>query len=147
MYQRALTLVFFALFASSVTASSPDANKALVMQFYNEVILQAGHADLDRYIGDTYIQHNPNLADGKEALRALLQRINPTTDKIAPSGEIVRAVAEGDLVVLHVNHYSWPAKNGGAIVDIFRVQEGMIVEHWDVIQAVPDTSANDNTMF
>ncbi|WP_315980099.1 hypothetical protein [Aliamphritea spongicola] len=50
-------------------------------------------------------------------------------------------------MVLHVKNDSWPGPNGGAVVDIFRVKDNLIVEHWDVIQAIPDTAANDNTMF
>jgi predicted SnoaL-like aldol condensation-catalyzing enzyme len=126
---------------------SLHANKQLVVDFYNNVILQARHNQLDQYVGATYIQHNPSLADGKEALRDLLKRINPESTPKAPSGEIVRVIAEGDLVVLHVKYYHWPTERGGAVMDIFRIDNGKITEHWDVLQAVPETAANENTMF
>ncbi|WP_237059967.1 nuclear transport factor 2 family protein [Microbulbifer sediminum] len=147
MFHKVFPVFFTAIFISLGASASPDANKELVTNFYNEVILRAGHEAIDKYIGDQYIQHNPNLSDGKEALRRFIKSVNPGSAQTEPSGEIVRAIAEGDLVVLHVKHYHWPGKNGGAIVDIFRVADGKIVEHWDVIQAVPEKSANENTMF
>jgi predicted SnoaL-like aldol condensation-catalyzing enzyme len=121
-----------------------SANKALVVDFYRQVLLARNADAIDQFIGDTYIQHNPHLPDGKAALRALIQKLPKPID---PVGEIVRVIAEGDLVVLHVNYHTWPGPQGGAVVDIFRVAEGKIVEHWDVVQAVPAQSANDNTMF
>jgi predicted SnoaL-like aldol condensation-catalyzing enzyme len=122
-------------------------NKKLVVEFYTEVLFH-GRADaIDKYIGDIYVQHNPNVADGKEALRQLIKSFPPREKDTPPSGEIVRVVAEDDLVVLHVKNYSWPSPNGGAIVDIFRVENNKIVEHWDVVQAIPEKSKNNNTMF
>ncbi len=124
-----------------------ESNKKLVVDFYTAVLFH-GRADaIDQYIGDVYIQHNPNVADGKEALRQLIESFPPREKDAPPSGEIVRVVAEDDLVVLHVKNYSWPSPNGGAIVDIFRVENNKIVEHWDVVQAIPESSKNNNTMF
>ncbi len=124
-----------------------DSNKQLVVNFYTDVLLKGNPDAIDEYIGEEYIQHNPNLPDGKEALRQLVQSFPSKDDTAPPSGKIVRVIAEGDLVVLHVNNFNWPSPNGGAIVDIFRVKDNKIVEHWDVIQAIPDTSKNSNTMF
>lgn len=147
MIHKAL-FTMMALLSMTVFASeSTQQNKQLVVNFYNEVILQARHSEIDNYIGEQYIQHNPNLPDGKDPLRNFLQRLNPESTPKSPSGKIIRAVAEGDLVVLHVKYFNWPTERGGAVMDIFRVDEGKIVEHWDVIQAIPETSANDNTMF
>ena len=143
------SIVFVALFANQAYGQEHDLdfNKKLVSGFYTEVLLNGNSKAIDRYIGDEYTQHNPNLADGKEALRGLVESFPPRAENAGPAGEIVRIIAEGDLVVLHVRNYGWPQPNGGAIVDIFRVKDGKIVEHWDVVQAVPETSANENTMF
>lgn len=126
---------------------STEANKKLVVDFYTEILFQQKLDKIDHYIGDIYIQHNPNVADGKQALLDLLRSFPAPEPGNKPFGEIVRVIAEDDLVVLHVKNYSWPGPNGGAVVDIFRVKDNLIVEHWDVIQAIPDTAANDNTMF
>lgn len=142
--RSSIVFVIVVFFSGAAFADTPQDNTELVTRFYSEVLFH-GRADaIDDYIGDTYIQHNPNLPDGKEALRALVKSMG---ERDQPSGEIIRAIAEDDLVVLHVHNFGWPAPNGGAIVDIFRVDNGMIVEHWDVIQAIPESSQNDNTMF
>ncbi|MBB3169663.1 nuclear transport factor 2 family protein [Simiduia aestuariiviva] len=144
-------LALFAFSSAGAIANSKPAsldaalaNKALVVDFYQQVLFERNADAIDQFIGDTYIQHNPNLPDGKAALKALIKAL-PKPDKAV--GKIVRAIAEGDLVVLHVNYYGWPGPQGGAVVDIFRVADHKIVEHWDVVQAVPAQSANDNTMF
>ena len=144
MLRGLLLISAFVLSLPVYAGNSIEDNKKLVVDFYKDVIFHGKSETLDKYIGDKYIQHNPTVADGKEGLRNLLKHI-PRSDE--PSGEIVRVIAEGDLVVLHVKSYHWPAPNGGAIMDIFRVEKGKIVEHWDVIQGIPSSSANDNTMF
>ena len=137
------------LLTSSLSfGSTVDTNKELVVNFYNEVLFQGKHQAIDKYIGDKYIQHNPYVADGKEALRNLIKEMAPDNNSpVEPFGEIIRVVAEGDLVVLHIRNFSWPDQNGSAVVDIFRVENNKIVEHWDVVQPVPEKSANNNTMF
>ena len=84
----------------------------------------------------------PNGPDGLKALVTLLKEKFPNS-----KNEIKRVIAEDDLVVLHVHAVREPGQRGSAIVDIFRVENGKIVEHWDVIQAVPEKAANENTMF
>jgi len=119
-------------------------NKELVISFYTTVFVQKKVAEgFATYVGSTYTQHNPGLPDGPEAaVRLLSQAITP--DSVS---EIKHVVAEGDLVVLHVHSRSNPSDRGRAVVDIFRVENGKIVEHWDVVQPVPEQSANRNTMF
>ncbi|HKU42727.1 MAG TPA: nuclear transport factor 2 family protein, partial [Polyangiales bacterium] len=98
-----------------------------------------------RYGGDKYIQHNPRVPDGKDAVIGYFIpffKNNPEA-----SWEIKRVIADGDLVVLHVHSRSNASDRGRAIVDIFRVEKGKVVEHWDVIQDIPEKSANTNTMF
>ncbi len=99
----------------------------------------------DRYIGTQYIQHNPYVADGKAPfVNYFTQYFKEHPDA---KNTIKRVVAEGDLVVLHVHSTQNAQDRGEAVVDIFRVEQGKIVEHWDVIQSIAAESANRNTMF
>ena len=99
----------------------------------------------DRYIDTQYIQHNPYVADGKTPfVNYFTQYFKEHPDA---KNTIKRVVAEGDLVVLHVHSTQNAQNRGEAVVDIFRVEQGKIVEHWDAVQSVPAESANRNTMF
>ena len=98
-----------------------------------------------KYFGPRYIQHNPTAADGIEGFKRLITFLK---EKFPNSrSEIKRVIAEGDIVVLHVHSVREPGQRGRAIVDMFRLENGKIVEHWDVIQDLPEKPANDNTMF
>jgi len=95
--------------------------------------------------GDTYIQHNPMAPDGADALFAF---IGPFFDANPEASiDVKRVAAEGDLVWIHYNNKPTPDARGLAVVDILRMEDGKFVEHWDVVQPVPETAANDNTMF
>ncbi|HST84282.1 MAG TPA: nuclear transport factor 2 family protein [Kineosporiaceae bacterium] len=99
----------------------------------------------DRYLGSTYIQHNPQIGNGKAALVAWATGFQASFPSLKI--EVKRVLADGDLVMVHSHLTLFPGDRGTAVADIVRLKNGKIVEHWDVLQAVPETSANDNTMF
>jgi predicted SnoaL-like aldol condensation-catalyzing enzyme len=97
------------------------------------------------HVGDDYIQHNPLGSDGAEGFVAWATwRLGQCPHYRV---EFKRTIAEGDLVVAHTHHIDEPGSRGVAVIDIFRIADGRLVEHWDVIQPVPEESRNANGMF
>jgi predicted SnoaL-like aldol condensation-catalyzing enzyme len=121
------------------------ANIATVRAFYEAGLNQKDFAAASRYMGDRYIQHNPNVPDGPEGFRAVVAYLREKAPQ--SHSEIKEAFADGDRVILHVHAVRAPGDRGSAIVDIFRLERGKIVEHWDVVQEIPAEAANTNTMF
>jgi predicted SnoaL-like aldol condensation-catalyzing enzyme len=122
------------------------ANKAVVKGFYDVVAIGGQFDQIANYISHVkYIQHNPGAPDGIEGFKAFIAL---RKDKFPNArSEIKRIFADGDFVILHVHGVREPGERGVAIVDIFRLDKGKIVEHWDVIQPIPEKPANNNGMF
>lgn len=126
--------------------SQQDLNKETVIAFYDAAINDKDFEAASAYLGDMYIQHNPMAADGPEGLKAFLDfaKENLSSFKV----EFKRVLADGDFVVVHAHATSGqPDDRGSAVMDIFRLENGKVVEHWDVIQPIPETARNENTMF
>jgi predicted SnoaL-like aldol condensation-catalyzing enzyme len=144
-----LSLVAGLYFSISACAGSNadrlEENRQTVLKFYDLAINQKNFAAAEEFMGRHYIQHNPMAKDGKEGLKVFIEYLHETQPDY--HSEIVRSFADGDYVVLHVHNTPAPGARGKAIVDIFRLEDGKVVEHWDVIQPIPESPANDNTMF
>ncbi|WP_445394210.1 nuclear transport factor 2 family protein [Stenotrophomonas maltophilia] len=126
-------------------AAVEEANRQLVVNFYDSFFNRHDTAQAAMVIANDYRQHNPGVADGRAPLVDYFTgffKANPQS-----RARIVRSAANGDLVWLHVHSTNGNEDLGRAVLDIFRVENGQLVEHWDVIQNVPDTSSNSNTMF
>jgi predicted SnoaL-like aldol condensation-catalyzing enzyme len=96
-------------------------------------------------VSPDYHEHSPTIADGMAGLKAGLRASFGTFPQL--SVESKRVLAEGDLVAVHSHYVDTPGERGRAVIDLFRVRDGKIVEHWDASQDVPEAAANDNTMF
>jgi predicted SnoaL-like aldol condensation-catalyzing enzyme len=125
--------------------SSFEANKKAVQEFYDFVINKKDFESARKYMGDRYKQHNPLVADGPEGLKAFIEFLK--TNFPDARSEIKRVFADGDYVILHVHSIRPPNMRGRAIIELFRLENGKIDEHWDVIQEIPEESANPNGMF
>lgn len=122
-----------------------EANKKMVVEFYEKAINDKDFEAASQYLGSRYTQHNPLAADGPEGLKGFLAFLKSNFPQ--SRSEIKRVFADGDYVILHVHSVREPGTRGRAIVDIFKIENGKVVEHWDAIQDIPETAANSNGMF
>ena len=121
---------------TSATAEQVAANKAVVERVFDA--FRAGDTDaFARYIVPDYVQHNPQAGDGLSAVQAFFKQLGPV------DVQIHRMIGEGDLVAVHAHYRTFNM----AGVDMFRFRDGKIVEHWDVLQEIPATTASGNDMF
>jgi predicted SnoaL-like aldol condensation-catalyzing enzyme len=131
--------------AHAADASSQELNKKIVKEFYDLAINKKDFQAASKYLGPRYIQHNQRAADGAEGLKNFIQFLR--TKFPDAHSEIKRIFADGDYVILHVHAVREPGTRGVAIVDIFRLQDGKVVEHWDVHEDILEKPANQNGMF
>jgi predicted SnoaL-like aldol condensation-catalyzing enzyme len=143
-----LVAAILALTVYSAYGADPkhlEINKKNVVEFYNLAINKKDFEAASKYMGPKYIQHNPLAPDGHEGLKGFLKFLREKLPNLR--SEIKRVFAEGDYVILHVHEIQEPGTRGNAIVDIYRLENGKVVEHWDVIQPIPEKAANPNGMF
>ncbi|CAB3705684.1 hypothetical protein LMG3431_05685 [Achromobacter pestifer] len=148
LIRRAAGALLFAAALSPAAHATPEqeaANKAAVLAFYEQGLNQKDADAALKYVGDRYVQHNPNAADGPEGFRKFVAFLREKFPK--SHSEIKRVFTDGDYVILHVHAVREPGTRGNAIIDIFRLEQGKIVEHWDAVQPIPEQSANTNGMF
>ena len=123
-----------------------EANKTVVREFYDLAFnKQKPDEAVAKYVGRTYRQHNPSAGDGTAPFVEFVRGFARAFPSLR--FEFKRLVAEGDLVVVHSHLARQPGDRGMAVMDIFRLENGKVVEHWDVLQDVPESPANQNTMF
>jgi predicted SnoaL-like aldol condensation-catalyzing enzyme len=138
-------MAFYAVAGVAADAAQLEANKKNVVEFYEKAINQKDFEAASKYLGPRYTQHNPTAPDGAEGLKGFLAFLK---SKFPQShSDIKRVFADGDYVILHVHAMREPGTRGRAIVDLFKLENGKIVEHWDVAQDVPEKAANPNGMF
>lgn len=137
------------LFAGAAAADTPqeEANKKVVIAMYNASLNGKNWEETLKYIGPEYKQHNLGAPDGIAGFKAHIENLKKNFPQ--NHGDIKHVLASGDMVALHIHVKRKPEDRGMAIVDLFRVKNGRVVEHWDVVQQIPDPEKwqNQNGMF
>ncbi|MEO8108967.1 MAG: nuclear transport factor 2 family protein [Ginsengibacter sp.] len=121
-------------------------NKQNAVAFYDLMFNQCEpEKAIEMYVGEVYIQHNPHVGNGKQPFIDYFKRM--ANEYPGKHVEFKKVIAENSFVVLHC-YQQWPGDKDYAGIDIFRFDDdGKIVEHWDVLQVIPDKSLNENSMF
>jgi predicted SnoaL-like aldol condensation-catalyzing enzyme len=133
------------LLALFLSGAAPMDNRAIVTDFARLFYTDRNvRAAFEAHVSEFYIQHNPGLPDGREPA---IVALTPKFAKEGASFEIKRILVDGNMAVIHVHAKPEPASRGAAVVDMYRLEKGKIVEHWDVIQPVPEQSQNAHPMF
>ncbi|HEY4341046.1 MAG TPA: ester cyclase [Steroidobacteraceae bacterium] len=131
--------------SESTMASDLARNKKLVLEFYKKLIGEKDYEGARRYMGAEYRQHAPYAADGHAGVAEWVRKFKEAFPQ--HHYEVKKIIAEGDLVMLHLHGKSGLHPYGEAVVDIFRIENGKVVEHWDIIQPIPQSADNANSMF
>lgn len=120
-------------------------NKTIVLECYRKIIRDLDLSQVDSYVHDDYIQHSPTVKDGKAGLLEMLEFLKKLPQPAEPGpSPIIRAIAEGDLVAVHLDIQFMGQRV--AVIDLFRIADGKIAEHWDVGQTLPATDSGPVTM-
>ncbi|WP_043161353.1 nuclear transport factor 2 family protein [Bradyrhizobium sp. Ai1a-2] len=122
-----------------------EKNKRVVVAFYNAALNEKNPDRALGYVGASYRQHNPLVEEGREGFRRFIEWVR--SDHPDSHSEIKRIFADGDYVIMDVHMVRFPGERGLAIGEIFRLEDGKIVEHWDRIQPIPEAGKNSNGMF
>jgi predicted SnoaL-like aldol condensation-catalyzing enzyme len=122
-----------------------EANLRLVLAMFEHMLNPMDSAAVDRFIAPDYIQHNQLAEPGREGLKKFLDMIRAETPHAVH--DVKRAFVEGDHVTVHYHVRRWPGDNGWAVIDIFRIENGLVSEHWDVMQDVLPGGPNPNSPF
>jgi len=126
-------------------AETEALNKKVVLEFFEKVLIPMDFTPAPAFFGARYIQHSPLATDGSEGLRAFLEKARVETPHAKTY--IKRIFADGDHVIVHSHVIIVPGTPGIAVADIIRLENGKLVEHWEVSQPVPDQMLHSNTMF
>jgi len=122
-----------------------ESNRAIVSDFVDLMYRQKDvRAAFMKHVVADYVQHNPNIADGRDAA---ITALAPMFSRPGATFEVKRVLVDGNLAAVHLRGRPSPEDPGGAVVDLFRLENGKIVEHWDVLQPIPETSVNPHPMF
>lgn len=120
-------------------------NLAVVLEMYQAVFGTFDIGQIERFFSPNYRQHSLAARDGRQGLKELMLQLKQTSPQIR--SEVRKAFADGDHVIVHVHGRAHPQDNGVAVVDIFRLDDGLIVEHWDVVQRIPEVLPHANGVF
>ena len=131
--------------AVAADAATMEQNKKTVMALYDAALNKLDFEEASKYLGPRYTQHNPNAKDGPEGLKAFIDFLKAKYPQT--HSEIKKIFADGDYVFVHVHAVREPGTLGFAIFDLFKLENGKVVEHWDTVQPIPETAQNNNTMF
>lgn len=146
MRRAALALALVAMLGGARAPQDETVlNRAVIEDFARLFYVEKNvRAAFEKHVAADYIQHNPNIPDGREAAIAALE---PKFSSPTARFTIKRILVDRDHAVIHLHGQPDPASRGGAVADIYRLSGGRIVEHWDVLQAVPEHAINPHPMF
>jgi predicted SnoaL-like aldol condensation-catalyzing enzyme len=132
---------------NSATSRTPQEQRNLdhVLGMFRDVLQPLDADQVERYLAPDYIQHSPMAAPGRDSLKAFLRMVRAASPN--SSQKLLRAFVDGDHVILHYHVKKDPEDRGFVVMDIFRLTNGMVVEHWDCVQDVPAHSPNPISMF
>lgn len=140
-----LTLAALALVSARGAPTATERNRTIVTEFARLFYAERDvRGAFERFVASDYIQHNPAMPDGREVAIRLLE---PKFTQPGASFEIKRILVDGDMAMIHLRGRPSPDKPGGAVADIYRLANGRIVEHWDVLQPIQTDTVNPHPYF